>query len=221
MALYDALEYLSCGPVGLFLLLLFFNALNVAFMWNEHYAVISLIVTPVALASNALNSVQRNAALRVRMERANAEHLRAPDGDPFEDYHVADEEASDEEAPGEDECPRDGPSVSVLIAVEDERLVGEIVPHPGMQVLFQTAVRCDPHLAMLRRTLPLLPLVPIVPRAALHNGRYRHRRLEEGQVLRRGNLGPSGRKARDGLALTCGDKTKGCHQDEDQFIFGS
>ncbi|ETI30439.1 hypothetical protein F443_22437 [Phytophthora nicotianae P1569] len=109
MALYDALEYLSCGPVGLFLLLLFFNALNVAFMWNEHYAVISLIVvTPVALASNALNSVQRNAALRVRMERANAEHLRAPDGDPFEDYHVADEEASDEEAPGEDECPRDG-----------------------------------------------------------------------------------------------------------------
>ncbi|ETO99691.1 hypothetical protein F441_22892 [Phytophthora nicotianae CJ01A1] len=211
MALYDALEYLSCGPVGLFLLLLFFNALNVAFMWNEHYAVISLIVV----------RMDGTFALKLRMERANAEHLRAPDGDPFEDYQVADEEASDEEAPGEDECPRDGPSVSVLIAVEDERLVGEIVPHPGMQVLFQTAVRCDPHLATLRRTLPLLPLVPIVPRAALPNGRYRHRRLEERQVLRRGNLGPSGRKARDGLALTCGDKTKGCHQDEDQFIFGS
>ncbi|ETO62287.1 hypothetical protein F444_19784 [Phytophthora nicotianae P1976] len=31
MALYDALEYVSCGPVGLFLLLLLFNALNMAF----------------------------------------------------------------------------------------------------------------------------------------------------------------------------------------------
>ncbi|ETO75120.1 hypothetical protein F444_09252, partial [Phytophthora nicotianae P1976] len=58
-----------------------------------------------------------------------------------------------------------------------------------MQVVFQTAVRCDPHLVTLRRTLPLLPLVPIVPRAALPNGRYRHRRLEERQVLRRDLIG--------------------------------
>ncbi|ETI30351.1 hypothetical protein F443_22527 [Phytophthora nicotianae P1569] len=127
MALYDALEYVSCGPVGLFLLLLLFNALNLAFSWTDSYVIVSLIivgiglfshgwhlcaestvmrrVTPVALATNALDSVQRNAALRVRTEHANAERLRAPDSDPLEDYPADDGGTPENETLEEGERP--------------------------------------------------------------------------------------------------------------------
>ncbi|KUF66356.1 hypothetical protein AM587_10010635 [Phytophthora nicotianae] len=165
MALYDALEYVSCGPVGLFLLLLFFNALNMEFSWAEHYVVISLVlvgvglfshgwhlcaettvmrkVTPVALASNALDSVQRNAALRVRTEQANAERLRAPDGDPFEDYPVADGEASGNEALEGGERPHDGTEASPSDILDDftavEIFVADVLR--GLRTLSQGPVR--------------------------------------------------------------------------------
>ncbi|ETK70721.1 hypothetical protein L915_21956 [Phytophthora nicotianae] len=100
-------------------------------------------VTPVALASNALDSVQRNAALRVRTEQANAERLRAPDGDPFEDYPVADGEASGNEALEGGERPHDSTEASPSDILDDftavEIFVADVLR--GLRTLSQGPVR--------------------------------------------------------------------------------
>ncbi|ETP00226.1 hypothetical protein F441_22354 [Phytophthora nicotianae CJ01A1] len=163
MALYDALEYVSCGPVGLFLLLLLFNALNLAFSWTDSYVIISLTivgiglfshgwhlcaestvmrrVTPVALVTNALDSVQRNAALRVRTEHANAERLRAPDSDPLEDYPTDDGGTSENETLEEGERPHSEASPPDIL--EDftavEVFVADVLR--GLRTLSQRPVR--------------------------------------------------------------------------------
>ncbi|ETI49596.1 hypothetical protein F441_06620 [Phytophthora nicotianae CJ01A1] len=56
------------------------------------------------------------------------------------------------------------------------------VPHPGIQVVFQTAVRWVLHLATLLRTLPLFLLVPTEPRMPLPYCSFRRCRLERLKV---------------------------------------
>ncbi|ETI33526.1 hypothetical protein F441_19652 [Phytophthora nicotianae CJ01A1] len=113
MALYDALEYVSCGPVGLFLLLLLFNALNMAFSWTKHYVGISLVIVGVGLFSHRWHLCTESTVM------PNAERLRATDGDPCDDYPAADGEASDNAVVEGGEHPHDGTEASPPDILDD------------------------------------------------------------------------------------------------------
>ncbi|ETP23503.1 hypothetical protein F441_03392 [Phytophthora nicotianae CJ01A1] len=159
-------------------------------------------VTPVALASKPLCSVHRNADQRVRTEQANAERLSAPNCELFEDYQATDGgTCSDKEVPEGDERARVGPSPSVLFAEDDERLVGEIVPHPGMQLVFQTTVRWVLPLVMLLQTLPPFFVVPTEPWTWLRYCPSPSTRLTQGpaEEMDTHNLESPGWKTRDFL----------------------
>ncbi|ETM00073.1 hypothetical protein L917_03176 [Phytophthora nicotianae] len=138
---YNTLEYVSFRSVGLFLLLLLINTQNVAFSWTEHCAVISLTIAgrPIVNYSKTTKLLTAGHVLTKKCQKV----MNVPVLLTF--------------------CVASGPSPSVLFAEDDERLVGEIVPHPGMQLVFQTTVRWVLPLAMLLQTLPPFFVVPTEP----------------------------------------------------------
>ncbi|KAE9076731.1 hypothetical protein PF010_g23786 [Phytophthora fragariae] len=111
LACYDLLEFGLCGVVGVVILLLTLNSVNLYFRWvgwgMEVSAAICLVgvvahicrigdvegrvqqTTPRAVMENALNSMRTCSSARRRREAANLRQLRNADIEDLDDFHEA------------------------------------------------------------------------------------------------------------------------------------
>ncbi|KAG3165821.1 hypothetical protein PI126_g4445 [Phytophthora idaei] len=124
-------------------------------------------VTPGVKASCVMDSVSRNAAKRDRAEMASQNRLRAPDVEVLSDFQAEDSEAPPiADVPAGDEIYYYGDGDHTTGMPEDFTVVGEIVPCPSMQMVFQvdgrwTRPQCHPSVLHLsRRRADTVLMVP-------------------------------------------------------------